>query len=67
MRFGHPDRGPEDSFLGPYLMDLGDWFWGKVCGVIGHRWVDDSHAGPDGATISLGCERCGESFETILY
>jgi len=39
----------------------------KLCSWRGHKLVDEGWAGPDSGTIYLVCERCGWSYEHILY
>ena len=30
-----------------------------VCAVVGHKWQDNGHAGPESGCIDIGCARCG--------
>ena len=32
-----------------------------------HKWIDDSHAGPESGDISLHCKKCGIHHHVILY
>ena len=38
-----------------------------VCKVNGHKWIDDSYAGPESGSMDMYCERCGLDFHQILY
>ena len=40
---------------------------GLICKRKGHKWVDESHGGPDHGCMAGTCKRCGYSFHTDLY
>lgn len=38
-----------------------------TCDLLGHRWIDNSYAGPDGAADDCHCERCGTGFHHTYF
>lgn len=39
----------------------------KLCKKHGHKWEVDSNCGPESASETFTCTRCGESPNEIIY
>lgn len=61
---------PEDNLCSDFLYWLryGVHLLKRLrCRIFGHRWIDDSTAGPDSGNMDMYCPRCGEHFHHQLY
>jgi hypothetical protein len=60
-------KQPKPNVFGFIVFLVSSFISESLCRVKGHDWIDTSTAGPDSGDISGECERCGKSFQHILY